>query len=175
MIYTVEEKAVATLQELRSPASVVVLHHLPAEWRQVLGVLLLDAAESEPVINATLIIEVAPLRVHLQPQRLLREFRALKHIAELRGASRPPRLILLLQLRGSEVALLEMELQVVLGVELLLADLALEGSAVLRLVREVLQLVLDGTEVAEQALVGARQHGDPVLREDGFDFRLDSV
>jgi len=73
------------------------------------------------------------------------------------------------------MALLEVQLQVVLRLELLVAYLALEGGPILSSRREPLELLGVWSEVAQHAEVTLWYHGYSILFEDGLDFRVDAV
>ena len=175
VVYTIKEDPMASLQKMRTSSNIIVLHHFPPERRQFVRLLLLHPAQPLPVVRRSLIVPIGPLRKHLQAQGFLRQFWAFEYITQLRRADHASVLVLRLQLLASEMALFEVQLQVVLRLELLVAYLALEGGPILSSRREPLELLGVWSEVAQHAEVTLRYHGHSILFEDGLDLRVDAV
>lgn len=106
VVHTVEEQAVTTLEKVRSPSLIIMLHHLMPERRQLAIALLFNASEAKSVIRSAFIVEVGSLHVHLESKCFCRELWALENITEICRAYHAIVLVLRLQLVVPKMTLL---------------------------------------------------------------------
>lgn len=130
MIHAIQKKPMAFLQQLRQLIVLILLHYLiPIRLH-----LMLNISTPPNIIGSQVSIALVVFgstREHLKLQPFVRQLRTLKHIAEIRGAHDPVRLIMLLHGDRATVPVVaalvghfEMEFQVVFALELFLAESA---------------------------------------------------